>query len=92
MTPAEETFIAKTIASVKALMLLYGTLQELDTLWAGSPNYDGTIDQAAIDSVPTLNGALTLQQLSDAEFALAAIKNTITGTLPAMSVIDVLPA
>lgn len=91
MTPPEESFVNKTISVVKALMALYGELQELDVLWAGAPAYNSAIDQNAIDSVPAFAG-LTATELSDAEFSLASIKNTITGTLPAFSVLDNLPS
>lgn len=69
-----------------------GPLLELNTLWAGSPNYDALITQAEIDSVPAfVDAGLTAQELADGLFALAVIKDTINNALPALTVLARMP-
>jgi hypothetical protein len=92
METAHQNFVSKTSYNAKRLLDMYGDLAQLNVLWAGSPNYDGLIDQASIDSVPSLAGAgLTASQLADAEFIMATIKGNIENALPALTVLANLP-
>jgi hypothetical protein len=90
MIPAHQDFVSDTAKACKALLDQYGALQQLNVLWAGSPDYDALITQGEIDEVPSFAG-LTATQLADAEFALASIKDTITNALPALTVLSNLP-
>jgi hypothetical protein len=89
MEAVHQNFISNTSNVTKTLLDdIYSKLVQLDTLWAGSPNYDGLITQGEIDEVPSFVGAgLTATQLGDAQFALATIKNTMTNAMPALVVL-----
>lgn len=92
MSTVHQNFISRTSYTSKRLLELYGELQQLNTLWAGSPDYDAEITQADIDSVPSFADAeLTTAVLGDAEFALATIMGTITSALPALVEVAALP-
>lgn len=92
MSVAHQNFISRTSYTSKRLLELYGELQQLNVLWAGSPNYDAEITQQDIDSVPSFADAeLTYQTLADAEFALATIMGNITSALPALAEMAALP-
>lgn len=92
MSAVHQNFISRTSYTSKRLLDLYGELQQLNTLWAGVPDYDAEITQGEIDTVPSfLDAELAYQTLADAEFALASIMTTITNALPALTEIAALP-
>ena len=92
LTTAEANFISRSGGASKALLNLYSELVQLDQLWAGAPNYDTTITQGDIDSIPSFaESGLTATVLGDAEFALAGIKTAITNALTALTVMANLP-
>lgn len=92
MNASHQNFISDSGNAAQKLLDMIGELQQLDVLWAGSPNYDALITQGEIDTVPTFTGAgLTTTHLADAEFALASIKTTLTNALPALTVLARLP-
>ena len=92
MPAAHQNFISTSGNQCKALLDLLGMLEQLNTLWAGTPNYQGLIDQAEIDSVPAFAGAgLTTQTLADAEFALANTMTGIHNAIVALTVLGTLP-
>jgi hypothetical protein len=87
MINAHQNFISQSGAQAKKLLDMYGDLQQINVLWAGSPDYDTLITQGEIDEVESFAG-LTAAQLADAEFAMATIKDTITNALPALAVLS----
>lgn len=92
MNTRQQSFIRDSQTESDFMLSRLGPLLQLNTLWAGSPNYDGLITQQEIDSVPEFVAAgLTVQELADAEFALATIKDTINNALPALTVLAKLP-
>lgn len=98
LSTGESDFISKSSDAAKALLDLYGLLSQLDALWAGSPSYKTTITQADIDGVASFNetglttaSGGTTGTLPDGEFALATIKNQITSSLTALSILANLP-
>jgi hypothetical protein len=92
LSSAEANFISKSGASAKTLLDLYGELVQLDQLWAGAADFDATITQGDIDSVPSYTqSGLTATVLGDGEFALAGIKTAITNALPSLTVLANLP-
>jgi hypothetical protein len=86
LTAAETNFVNKSIATANTLISMYGTLVELDQLWAGAADFDAQITQGDIDTVVAWNG-LTTTILGDAQFAMAAMKTSITNALQALSVL-----
>lgn len=92
MNASHQNFISDTSNAARKLLDMIGELSQLDVLWSGTPNYDGLITQGEIDTVPGFTGAgLTTTHLADAEFALATIKGTLNGALPALTVLARLP-
>jgi hypothetical protein len=92
MPQVQQNFISRSSYTAKRLLDMYGELQQLNVLWAGAPNFDGLIDQDAIDTIPSFSDSeLTTQTLADAEFALATIMGTITNALPALTQLAALP-
>lgn len=92
LTFPQTAFIGKSVRTVQDLMKLYGTLVELDSLWAGAPAYNVAITQEALDTAANAPFAgMTAQNLADAEFALSSIKNTIANAIAALSVLDNMP-
>lgn len=83
-------FVSRSGSAASTLLALEGALDQINVLWAGSPNYQAQIDQAGLDSVTSFSG-LTVQELTDAEFALATVLNTIKNALPALTVLGTLP-
>lgn len=85
-------FINRTGNQAKGQLAEIGDLTQMDSLWAGSPNYDGLITQAEIDEYPAFVAAgLTAQDMADVQFVLASIKNLLLGALPALSKLASLP-
>lgn len=92
MPDAHQNFISHTQAQARKLLDEYGRLTQLNELWAGAANYDGLIDQAAIDTIPSFaESGLTQANVADALYAYAIIKDTITNALPALTMLANLP-
>jgi hypothetical protein len=88
----QSNFISDSAQIAKKLLDLEGQLDQLNVLWAGSPNYKAGIIQADIDLIPgftglTTSAAGTVGTLPDAEFAMANILTTIKGALVALTVL-----
>jgi len=93
LSSAEANFISDSSRAAKILLDdLYSLLVQLDTLWAGAADFDTTITQGDIDSIPSFaQSGLTAAVLGDAEFSLASIKTAITNAMPSFSVLANLP-
>lgn len=92
LTAAESNFISKSSAAAKDLLNLYGSLVQLDQLWAGAADFHTTITQGDIDSIPSFTqSGLTATVLGDGEFALGGIKTAITNALQSLTVLANLP-
>lgn len=92
MPDAHQNFISHVQAQARIMLDQYGRLSQIDALWAGAANYDGLIDQAAIDTVPSfLESGLTQTDVADAVFILTTIRNNMTGALPALTILANLP-
>lgn len=92
MNPSYNAFLQRTIAIVVQLLDLLGTLDQLNSLWAGSPSYQTLITQAQINLQDQYAAAgLTTQNVADAEYALATIKTTLENALVALSVLANIP-
>lgn len=86
MAIQHDKFIAQSSRTAAALLLLYGELSQENVLFNGAPNYKAAITQPIIDAQAS-NAGLTVQNLADAEFALASILTTLTGALPALAIL-----
>ena len=86
LTAPEANFVNRSVAIAAQLIDLYGALVQVDQLWAGAADFDTTITQGDIDTVAAWAG-LTTTTLNDAEFAIAAIKTSITNALPSLTVL-----
>lgn len=91
LTVPQSNHISNVARISKQLLELYGTLVRLDVQWAGTGSYKTTIVQADLDAVAlfkdaglTTNVGGTTGTLPDAEFALAAIKTSITNAIAAL--------
>ncbi len=92
MSAAHQNFVSQTAYRARVMLDQIGPLEQLNTLWAGTPNYDELITQEEIDSVASFAGAgLTAQNVADAEFALATIKGQIDNAMVALTVLASLP-
>lgn len=88
MSNVHQNFVSRSASMAKQLLDLYGELVQLNTLWAGTPNYQSAITQEMLDAVNEFSGAgLTLQTLADSEYILAQILNNLQNALPALSVL-----
>lgn len=92
MPSAHYTFLRDGRSAAQAMLQQLGPLLELDTLWNGTPNYDGLITQAEIDSVTSLYEAgYTTTEIADAFYALSLIKTAITDHIAALARLSDLP-
>lgn len=82
----KQDFVTNSRNACATLLNMYEALKELDTLWAGTSDYDTLVDQAFLDSVASFGG-LTTTQLADAEFALSTIKGQIESSYVALLIL-----
>lgn len=87
VTPPQEKFFGESVRTTQSLMALYGTLVELDALWAV---YGSQMTDAAFEGVARFNG-ITATNLADAEFALSSVKNTMANAIIALSILKNMP-
>lgn len=87
LTAIQSNFISDSANIAKQLLALEGPLDQLNTLWAGSPAFNAAINQSALDGTNFAANGLTALNLTDAEFALATILTNIKNALPALVVL-----
>ncbi len=92
MSAAHQNFVSQTSNQAKALLDFFAEETQLDVLWSGTPDYQHTITQADIDSVESFAGAgLTVQNVTDAQYAMSVIKGNIQSAIVALTVLANLP-
>jgi len=86
MEAPQQNMISNTgkAASI-ALEQLFPLVQQIKTLYSGTPNWDALITQAEIDSVPSFQAAgLTKADLNDAIYCLGQMNIEVTTRLTAI--------
>lgn len=92
MPAAHQNFITNNKANAQRLLDFFGEEEQLNILWAGSPNYQNTLTQEEINDVVSFAGAgLTTQNIADGQFAMATINGIIQNALVALTVLANLP-
>ncbi len=92
-TQTKINFVNKSAIAAQALLDLYGDLSQLNTLWAGTPDYQHGIVQADLNSVPAFaDCGLTVAQLTEVEYAIGQIVGLLSSKLPDLSVLANIPA
>ena len=92
MSAAHQDFISKTSNEANRLLDFLSEETQLNVLWAGTPNYQTLITQEEIDSVESFAGAgLTVQNVADAQYAMASIQTAVTNALVALTILGNLP-
>jgi hypothetical protein len=86
MNDPEKRYIVSNSQTAKALMALYGVLAANNTLYYGSPDYDASITQQAIDGAPEFEG-LEKARLDGSQSVQSNIFNLITAALPDLTVL-----
>lgn len=86
LTQAEIQFLQTTGQAVKGLLAQEGQLDQLNVLWAGAAQFSVSITQNDLDTTPAFAN-LTVQNIADVEYALAAVLSTIKNALPALTTV-----
>lgn len=85
MNAPQQDLISKTGQVCKQLLTLKGTIDQIDVLYSGSPNWDDLITQPEIDEVTSFEQAnLTVANVADAIYICKLIRDNINSNLPAM--------
>lgn len=92
MQNVEKNYVSTESNIIKILLSQYGDMSQQNVLWAGSPDYQHSITQDDLNSVPSfMDAGLTTQQLADASYAVEQIRGILTAQLPALTVLAKLP-
>lgn len=85
MSAPEKRYTVSNSQTAKALLALYGILSQNNVLYYGSPDYDASITQQALDDTPEFAG-LEVANLAGSQSAQSNILNLITAALPDLTV------
>ena len=90
LAPPQQNFISDIGRLCRTLLEMQGDIQQINTLYHGTPDWDVLITDEEIDGIPLLQQiGLTGQDVADAIFQLNAVYSIIqTGNLPAVTVLS----
>ena len=82
----QQNLISKTGLVCKDLLELMGTIERIDILYSGTPNWAALITDREIATVPSFVAAgLTAQRVADAIYQIKMVRNQVTtGNLPTL--------
>lgn len=85
MNAPQQDLISKTGRVCKQLLDLKGTIDQIDVLYSGSPDWDSLITQPEIDEVASfLQSNLTVGNVADAIYICKLVRDNVSSNLPAM--------
>lgn len=85
MNAPQQDLISRTGRVCKQLLDLKGTIDQIDVLYSGSPDWDSLITQPEIDEVASfLQANLTVANVADTIYILKLIRDNVNSNLPAM--------
>lgn len=85
MNAPQQNLVSKAGQLCSQLLEMKGTIDQIDVLYSGSPNWDDLITQGEIDEVGSFAEAgLTAANVADAVYILKLIRDNINSNLPAM--------
>jgi hypothetical protein len=83
-----QDFIGDVAYNSRVVLERLGPLTQINTLYAGTPDYDTRITQSEIDEVPLfLDAQLTATDVADACYALEQIRAAMNNAIAALTVL-----
>lgn len=81
-------FVQNVSYRAQAQLDQVGALTQLNELWSGLPDYDARLTQVQIDSDEQCADAqLTVQQVSDAAYALEQVRQAVLNAVSALTML-----
>lgn len=85
MNAPQQNLVSKTGQLCSRLLEMKGTIDQIDVLYSGSPNWDSLITDGEIAEVPSfVEAGLTAANVADAVYILKLIRDNVNSNLPAI--------